>query len=518
MSRLRFLEALKRRLHRQPRHEGRTGVFLGEDTFSLAAVDETGENLVACAAGDFAEESPSAALGREVERLGLGGSPAVAVLDDGAYQLLHLEAPEVPPEEMADALRWRLGDLVDFPPEEAVIATLPQHSDRGASRMVFAFVVHRPVVQRVIDTIASAGLQPEAVEVRESALRNLTARIPDEAGGTATLHLCREDGVILLTHDQGLYLARRLEAGTGRLAEGSTLEMEGIALELQRSLDYYERQLASAPAARALIAPTPMDRGPLIDYINTNLNIAASALELSHVLNIECEAEAETLSRATLAAGGALRAETGETIDLHTGHRQQRDYLAPRALAAALLLWLIVLTGLSGTLGWQAHRAEAQAVAVEAELNALRERRDELNQRLEAREVDPELEAELERARTELAGQKRFREALDDLEGMGHGGFSPLLTGLADAPPRGLWLRRFVLAGEGAARFEGSATAAEQVPAFVEGLAASGAFTASRFARMDLQRREDGDYLDFHLVSRSLLTEAERDADGEGAP
>ncbi|MGM0413424.1 MAG: PilN domain-containing protein, partial [Pseudomonadota bacterium] len=127
-------------------------------------------------------------------------------------------------------------------------------------------------------------------------------------------------------------------------------------------------------------------------------------------------------------------------------------------------------------------------------------------------------EAELERARTELAGQRRFREALDDLEGMGHGGFSPILAGLADAPPEGLWLHRFVLAGDGAARFEGSATTAEQVPAFVEGLAASDAFTASRFARMDLQRREEGDYLDFELVSRSLLTEAERDADEEDRP
>lgn len=516
MSRLRLLEALQRRLRRPSRHRGRVGVFLGEESFSLAALDEAGESLVACATGGNEDGDPATALGREVDRLGLAGSPAVAVLDDSAYQLLHLEAPDVPAEEMADALRWRLGDLIDFPPDEAVITTLPQHSDRAASRMVFAFVARRSEVQRVIDTITAAGLTPTAVEVRESALRNLTARIPDEAGGTATIHLCRDDGVILLTHDQGLYLARRLEAGTGRLAEGGTLEMEEVALELQRSLDYYERQLASAPAARALIAPTPMDRGPLIDYINTNLNIAASALELSHVLNIECEAEAGTLSRATLAAGAALRSEAGEAVDLHTGDRQQRDLLAPRALAAGLALWLVILAGLSAALGWQAHRAEAKATAVEAELADLREQRDELNRRLGAREVDPELEAELERARTELAGQKRFREALDDLEGMGHGGFSPVLAGLAEAPPRGLWLRRFVLAGGGAARFEGSATAAEQVPAFVEGLAASGAFTASRFARMDVQRREDGDYLDFHLVSRSLLTEDERRGDGEG--
>ncbi|MFP4181808.1 MAG: PilN domain-containing protein [Thiohalospira sp.] len=506
-----------RRLRRRPRHRGRVGVYLGEGEFSLAAVDEERERLLACSAGEYGDEGAVRALGREAERLGLTGSPAVAVLDDSAYQLLHLEAPAVPAEEMADALRWRLGDLIDFPAEEAVIATLPQHSDRGSSRMVFTFVARRRDVQEVIDTLIGAGLSPEAVEVRESALRNLTARIPDEAGGTATLHLGRDDGVILLTHDQGLYLARRLEAGTSRLVEGGALELEGVALELQRSLDYYERQLATAPAARALIAPAPMDRGPLIDYINTNLNIAASALDLSHVLTIECGSDADTQSLVALAAGGALHSETEETVNLHTGDRRERDLLGPRALAAGLALWLVLLGGASGALAWQAHQAEARATTAETELDQQRERRDELQARLEERAVDPALEEELARVERELAGQRRFREALDDLEGMGRGGFSGALTGLADAPPRGLWLRRFTLAGDRAARFEGSASAAEQVPAFVEGLSASGAFEESRFSRMEVDRREEGDYLDFRLVSRSLLTESERDDDGGGS-
>ena len=513
MPRFTLIEALQRRLRRKPRHQGRVGVFLGERDFSLAVVDESGERLIGCAAEEYGAGEPARAVGQAVDRLGLSGRPAVAVLDDSAYQLLHLEAPAVAPEEMADALRWRLGDLIDFPAEEAIIATLPQHSDRGESRMVFALVARRSEVQRVLDTVTAAGLQPIAVEVRESALRNLTARIPDEAGGTATIHLDRDDGIILLTHDQGLYLARRLESGSNRLAEGGTLELESVALELQRSLDYYERQLASAPAARALVAPTPMDRGPLIDYINTNLNIAASALELSHVLTVDCEAEPDAQARAALAAGGALRAETGEAINLHTGTSGGRDLLSPRALAAGLGVWLGLLAVLSAATGWQAHRAEADARAAETELTAERERRDDLRQRLEQREVDPALERELERARAELAGQKRFREALDQLKGVGHGGFSGALAGLEEAPPRGLWLRHFVLAGDGAARFEGSTVAAEQVPTFVEGLAASDAFTASRFARMDLQRREDGQYIDFVLSSRGLLTREERQAD-----
>ena len=45
------------------------------------------------------------------------GSDVVAtcVMPLGSYNLLQIEAPKVPPEELRSAVRWRVKDLIDFP-------------------------------------------------------------------------------------------------------------------------------------------------------------------------------------------------------------------------------------------------------------------------------------------------------------------------------------------------------------------------------------------------------------------
>ena len=505
MPRLRLPEALQKRLRRRSRHDGLVGVYLSDSGFSLGVMDAAGETLRACVAEEYGERDPAEALAEQVEALGLDQARAIIVLDDALYQLLHVEAPAVPPEEMAEALRWRLGDLIDYPPDEAVIATLPQHSDRGTSNTIFALVARRQHVDGVVQHIVDAGLEPEAVEVRETALRNLTRRIPDEAGGTATIHFCREDGVILLTRGDRLYLTRRLESGIGRLESGDSMALDGIALELQRSLDYYERQLATAPASRALVAPTPMDRGPLIDHINANLSVPASALELSHVVDIDCEADADTLARATLAVGGALRDPDSADVSLHTGARYHPEPFRSRVLAGWLLAWTVLLgLGGSGWLFWQTLDTEDRLASARAERQALEERREAAIQRLEQRAADPELEERLSRTQAELAGQKRFRDALDQLPGVKTRGFGPALAALAEAPPSGLWLRRFTLTGAGQARFDGSALQPSRIPDFVDGLSAREPFQASRFSHIAIQRRAERNILDFRLSSQGL--------------
>ena len=51
---------------------------------------------------------------------GAHGQPSTSVLPTGDYHLLLLEAPAVPAEELREAARWRVKDLIDFDVEEAV--------------------------------------------------------------------------------------------------------------------------------------------------------------------------------------------------------------------------------------------------------------------------------------------------------------------------------------------------------------------------------------------------------------
>ena len=50
--------------------------------------------------------------------------PVTSALPDGSYQLLLVEVPDVPDEEVASAIPWKIKDLIDSPVEDKVIQKL----------------------------------------------------------------------------------------------------------------------------------------------------------------------------------------------------------------------------------------------------------------------------------------------------------------------------------------------------------------------------------------------------------
>ena len=87
---------------------------------------------------------------------------------------------------------------------------------------------------------------------------------------------------------------------------------ERIALELQRSLDHFDRQFSNIPLAHLLLAPLPEELG-LSVYLAANLSAPVEAVNLGDVLDFhevpELREPAEQMMRwQTL--GTALRAES----------------------------------------------------------------------------------------------------------------------------------------------------------------------------------------------------------------
>jgi MSHA biogenesis protein MshI len=59
---------------------------------------------------------------------------------------------------------------------------------------------------------------------------------------------------------------------------------ERIALELQRSLDHFDRQFSNVPVARLLLGPVPAEIG-LRQYLADNLSAQVDSVELGEVLD-----------------------------------------------------------------------------------------------------------------------------------------------------------------------------------------------------------------------------------------
>lgn len=264
----------------------------------------------------------SEALQRARKEMHLDRFRCSTVLPARQYQLQLLDAPPgVPDAEMKSAVRWRLKDFLDYPLELAtvdVVAIPADISPTGRGRPVYAVSARNQDIEACMSTFSAAKIKLSVIDVAEMAQRNLAMLFESDHRAIAMLSFSAEGGLLTFSARGELYLSRRIEISLDQLSDALP-EMrdqlfERIALELQRSLDHFDRQFSNIPLARLLLAPLPEALG-LADYLAGNLSAPVQTVNLGDVLDFhevpELREQSEQLLRwRTL--GAALRVDTAQ--------------------------------------------------------------------------------------------------------------------------------------------------------------------------------------------------------------
>lgn len=223
-----------------------------------------------------------------------------AVLPPTEYQMMLIEAPSVPDSELRDALRWKVRDQISTPIEQSVIDVFRLPEIRGQSNLVQVVVTTSAVVEEIEAIVKGADRGLDVIDIPELALRNLTRLLPQDDLGCVLLLISRGTLHILLTVQGVLYVARRVELTHGGAGDQ-------VAVELQRSLQYYESQFDRPPISDVLIGP----EGDATDELAAELSVATglncTALKLDQVLQIGPGIARIEQPELLLAVGAALR-------------------------------------------------------------------------------------------------------------------------------------------------------------------------------------------------------------------
>ncbi|MBV8500792.1 MAG: agglutinin biogenesis protein MshI [Paucibacter sp.] len=235
------------------------------------------------------------------------------LLPESDYRLVLTEAPAVPSEEAKQALRWRLKDAVDFPIESAAVdvVDLPPEAARQAS--VFAVAAAESVIARHMRRCHQARIGLEAIDIAELALRNVAALFEEPNRGVACLLAGQQGSLLVITFKGALCLTRRFDATAASLsatpAEFQTSPIERLVLEMQRTLDNFDRQHSLVPVSRLLVVSDAGEAG-LVAALKENLYLPVEALDLARVVDFTTPPEEQDPARrvgVTLAVGAALR-------------------------------------------------------------------------------------------------------------------------------------------------------------------------------------------------------------------
>lgn len=295
---------------------GRAGVVLAEDGFALALVRREPEQkpvLIHCAVHAGGADA-AAGIKATLEKLAAGRAPLCAVVDGEDYEMVQVEAPDVLPAEMRAAIRWRLRDAITFSVDDAAIDIfdIPEPARAAQARMLWAVAARDSAIKRIALAVQSAAKGFEAIDIPELCLRNICAVLPQDARGVAMLAVHERSCHLVISRQGVMYVTRRIDVAPrfqphAREREGDQLDAGLIALELQRSLDYYESQYDQTPIGDLVIAPVNDRTRQLADELRSETSLRVSVLDARDLFIVQQSGEPAADWSTLLALGAALR-------------------------------------------------------------------------------------------------------------------------------------------------------------------------------------------------------------------
>jgi MSHA biogenesis protein MshI len=242
---------------------------------------------------------------------------ATTLLPSNEYQMLMVDAPNVPVDELKTAIRWKIKDSLNYHVDDATIDVLQIPTNKyGGDRpqSLYAVAASNETIRKRIALFEKAKVELSVIDIPEMAQRNIASLFEEEGRGLALLAFNDECGLLTITCDGELFLARRIEITLGQLQDADEnlrqQYLDRVELELQRSLDYFDRQFHHIPVNRMLVS-APEFLG-LEKVLADNLGLPVEMLDLAQGMDIIAVPElsdSEYASYALPALGAALRQE-----------------------------------------------------------------------------------------------------------------------------------------------------------------------------------------------------------------
>lgn len=303
---------------RSSREAGWTAVTLGNKGVYVAQAKYVGPRPQVTRCTFYAtNEMNSSALERIRKEAQLENVRFTTLLASNEYQMMMVEAPNVPVDELKTAIRWKIKDSLNYHVDDATIDVLQIPIGKYGSerpQSLYAVAASNDTVSKRINLFEKARIDLSVIDIPETAQRNIAALYETEGRGLALLAFNDEGGLLTISSDGELFLARRIEISVGQLSDADeTLRQQyqdRVELEVQRSLDYFDRQFHHISISRMLVS-APEELG-LVALLGKNLGLPVEALDLTQgmdIVGVPELADSEYASFALHAIGAALRLE-----------------------------------------------------------------------------------------------------------------------------------------------------------------------------------------------------------------
>lgn len=184
----------------------------------------------------------------QLHKLSLNKSRCDLILCSKYYHIVQVDKPNLPAEELPSALKWKIQDLVPINTNDMVLDYFDAPSLAGVEKLNVICTAESKL-KELVQHLHKNNLYINRIITEEFAFAGLISNTD-----TATLLICQQPGediLILIVKSGQLFSYRRIrttaDIGRRNVEELSAGFIDNLSIEIQKSIDYFERQLKQSP-------------------------------------------------------------------------------------------------------------------------------------------------------------------------------------------------------------------------------------------------------------------------------
>ncbi|MGO2318510.1 MAG: MSHA biogenesis protein MshI [Vibrio toranzoniae] len=331
------------------------------------------------------------------------------------YQTYQIDKPDIPESEWSVALPFLLKDLVS----ERVTEITASAVALPTSNKLQAYVLPKKLLDKLVKITLAAQVELKGI-VPEDEIWG------DSAGELSNFLLLQRSAN---THfklgafvENTVCFQRTIRSVVPPLTgvASSALQLDGLALELQRSIDYLSSQIKGTQLHQLKICCDEEDEAELQDALNNTLSSTVSLLveeerENSESLLVKLAAEKDVFS-----------------VNLYPDHlRPKKEFFTLENVAASWGLVCVLLLGGYFVMQYKTSNLDKELTVLQHKSTQLNQQVKQLNNKLIQHKPSPEKVAAVARLKRETQAKKEALKAVGQYDQSQQVGYSGVMNALA---------------------------------------------------------------------------------------
>lgn len=232
------------------------------------------------------EEVLPKVLESTIEKYDLDASAIAIVLPSHRTQSTQIELSELPDQDTQQALPWKLKDLINIPPQDMICDYIDMPLQPfGQTPKAQIIATSRSYLETILAPFHESDTKVSQIFTEQFAVAKLQTSA--DTAQLVFLQHAKSDAIILILKNQQICFARKVRGSESLTSMSADMIRAGgtdnVAVEIQRSIDYYESQLKQPPIKNVFVALDGENVQLIIDAFDLSLPVKSKQFSFDEI-------------------------------------------------------------------------------------------------------------------------------------------------------------------------------------------------------------------------------------------